>query len=69
MSSAFYLQTLLASTAILLSLLRQSNPDFMSSFYFSGGTALSLQLGHRESEDLDFLVNSLSSLKLLNNNF
>lgn len=54
MSSTFYLQTLLPSTAKLLSLLRQSNPDFMSSFYLSGGTALSLQLGHRESEDLDF---------------
>lgn len=26
----------------------------MSSFYLSGGTALSLHLGHRESEDLDF---------------
>jgi hypothetical protein len=26
----------------------------MSHFYLSGGTAFSLQLGHRESEDLDF---------------
>lgn len=28
-------------------------PD-LADFYLSGGTALSLQLGHRESEDLDF---------------
>lgn len=30
-------------------------PD-LQSFYLSGGTALSLQLGHRESEDLDFFT-------------
>ena len=31
-----------------------SGLDFLKDFYLSGGTALSLQLGHRESEDLDF---------------
>lgn len=31
-----------------------NNTDFIKKFYLSGGTALSLQLGHRESEDLDF---------------
>lgn len=30
-------------------------PD-IHKFYLSGGTALSLQLGHRESEDLDFFI-------------
>ena len=30
-------------------------PD-LQSFYLSGGTALTLQLGHRESEDLDFFT-------------
>lgn len=31
------------------------NPEF-SNFYLAGGTALSLQLGHRESIDLDFFT-------------
>lgn len=56
MNTAFYPQTLPPDTAKLLSLMQQSNPDFLSSFYLSGGTALSLQLGHRESEDLDFFT-------------
>lgn len=34
--------------------LRLQLPEFLNQFYLSGGTALSLQLGHRESEDLDF---------------
>ena len=54
MSTSYYPQTLPPDTSKLLNLLRQNNPDFLSSFYLSGGTALSLQLGHRESEDLDF---------------
>ncbi len=54
MSTPFYPQTLPQDTAKLLSMLHQKNPNFLSSFYLSGGTALSLQLGHRESEDLDF---------------
>ncbi|MCX6783898.1 MAG: nucleotidyl transferase AbiEii/AbiGii toxin family protein [candidate division WWE3 bacterium] len=33
----------------------KSKPEF-TDFYLSGGTALSLQLGHRESEDLDFFT-------------
>jgi predicted nucleotidyltransferase component of viral defense system len=49
-----YTQTLPVKTANLLRLFTQKKPDFISSFYLSGGTALSLQLGHRESEDLDF---------------
>lgn len=36
-------------------LLKQlKNKNFIKSFYLTGGTALSLHLGHRESEDLDF---------------
>lgn len=54
MSSVFYPQTLPSNTAQLLGIFKQNNPDFLSSFYLSGGSALSLQLGHRESEDLDF---------------
>lgn len=49
-----YTKTLPPKTAKLLHLFTQKKPDFLSSFYLSGGTALSLQLGHRESEDLDF---------------
>jgi predicted nucleotidyltransferase component of viral defense system len=33
--------------------------SFLSPFYLSGGTALSLYLGHRESEDLDFFTKNL----------
>lgn len=54
MNTTFYPQTLPQNTATLLHTFTQKNPDFLSSFYLSGGTALSLQLGHRESEDLDF---------------
>lgn len=54
MNTTFYPQTLPPDTARLLHLIQQKNTDFLSSFYLSGGTALSLQLGHRESEDLDF---------------
>lgn len=31
-----------------------SKEDFLNNFYLSGGTALSLQLNHRQSDDLDF---------------
>lgn len=49
-----YTKTLPPKTAKLLHLFAEKKPSFLSSFYLSGGTALSLQLGHRESEDLDF---------------
>lgn len=54
MNTTFYPQTLPPDTAKLLSFIQQRNPVLLSPFYLSGGTALSLQLGHRESEDLDF---------------
>jgi hypothetical protein len=54
MTETFFAQTLPANTAKLLQEIAKKHPDFVSSFYLSGGTALSLQLGHRESEDLDF---------------
>jgi len=47
-----YPQTLPKKTADLLKKLK--NQSFLQSFYLSGGTGLALQLGHRESEDLDF---------------
>lgn len=48
----FFTQTLPHKTAELIEHIK-SVPE-LKSFYLSGGTALSLQLGHRESEDLDF---------------
>ena len=54
MTQAFYPETLPDSTAQLVKLLTTHNSSFLADFYLSGGTALSLQLGHRESEDLDF---------------
>lgn len=50
----FYPETLPTKTSSLLAQLRLQLPEFLNQFYLSGGTALSLQLGHRESEDLDF---------------
>jgi predicted nucleotidyltransferase component of viral defense system len=35
-----------------------SGKSFLDQFYLSGGTALALHLGHRESEDLDFFTKS-----------
>ncbi len=46
------MQTLPKRTSELLNQL--SNQGFLSPFYLSGGTALALEIGHRESEDLDF---------------
>ena len=45
-------ETLLPATAKVLKQL--ANVSSLQQFYLSGGTALALQLGHRESEDLDF---------------
>lgn len=54
MNTSLYTNTLPPKTAQLVAQFHQQAPSFLSSFYLSGGTALSLQLGHRESEDLDF---------------
>lgn len=54
LKTSMFVQTLPPNTAKIVQLFTQKKPDFLSSFYLSGGTALSLQLGHRESEDLDF---------------
>ena len=54
MTDTYFLETLPFSTAQLVEIIKKSPPLFLESFYLSGGTALSLQIGHRESEDLDF---------------
>ncbi len=54
MSNTFYPLTLPQRTASLVDIFTKKRAPFLEQFYLSGGTALSLQLGHRESEDLDF---------------
>jgi predicted nucleotidyltransferase component of viral defense system len=49
-------ETLPEKTKILVTTLQEKKPSFLDRFYLSGGTALSLQIGHRESEDLDFFI-------------
>jgi len=46
--------TLPKATAAVLEKIK--NIEYLKRFYLSGGTALSLQMGHRESEDLDFFT-------------
>lgn len=65
MTRKFYPQTLPAKTAQLLNLIQDKSPEFLKNFYLTGGTALSLLLGHRESEDLDwFNQKSFDPVKL-----
>lgn len=47
-----HINTLAPKTKTILDLI--AGQPFLNSFYLSGGTALALHLGHRESEDLDF---------------
>ena len=54
MDRQIFPNTLPSPTAALLTRLKNKQPAFLKTFYLSGGTALSLQVGHRESEDLDF---------------
>ena len=61
-------------TQMLVNKLSQEKPDFLNHFYLSGGTALALQIHHRQSEDLDFFSQNsfethhlLSQIKQLGN--
>lgn len=56
MTTTLFTETLPHNTKMLLDKFQDSVPSFLQEFYLSGGTALSLQLGHRESEDLDFFT-------------
>lgn len=58
-----YLNTLPQGTLSVLDKIKHI-PD-VQNFYLSGGSALSLQLGHRESEDLDFFTNRSFQPQLL----
>lgn len=59
----FYPETVPQSTQQVLTKIK-GIPDIQN-FYLSGGTGLSLQLGHRESEDLDFFIKSSFEPQLL----
>lgn len=54
MKPVFYPDSLPPKTAALINLIQAKSPNFLNDFYLTGGTALSLLLGHRESEDLDW---------------
>lgn len=58
-----YPQTLYPKTKQVLDLLKPNK--FLKDFYLAGGTALSLQLGHRKSIDLDFFSDSFPEMDLL----
>ena len=51
-SFIMYTNTLPGNTGAVLHKLSQLN--ILQDFYLTGGTALSLQIGHRKSQDLDF---------------
>ncbi|MFZ5376526.1 MAG: nucleotidyl transferase AbiEii/AbiGii toxin family protein [Patescibacteria group bacterium] len=50
----YKLNTLPTKTRAIFDKLTDSRLSLLDDFYLSGGTGLSLQLGHRQSEDLDF---------------
>ncbi len=50
--TTLYQQTLAPDTSLLLQKL--TDKKFLHDFYLAGGTALALQLGHRQSVDLDW---------------
>lgn len=54
MTEDFFSATLPSSTKELVKTWQINAPEFLKDFYLSGGTGLNLQIGHRESEDLDF---------------
>lgn len=63
--SDFFKQTLASKTNQLLDKL--SSQKWLDKFYLAGGTALALQLGHRQSVDLDwFLVNDFKTKEIIN---
>jgi len=60
-----FFEALPQNTLKLLEKFQQSKPQFLKDFYLSGGTALSLLIGTRESEDLDFFnFNDFDPIKL-----
>lgn len=54
MNNNLFVNTLPVKTNTLIATFQNDLQSFLKGFYLSGGTALSLHIGHRESEDLDF---------------
>lgn len=48
MTVELYPDTLPPNTAKLVKVFQSESPNFLNEFYLSGGTALSLQIGHRQ---------------------
>ncbi len=63
MSLIMFLNSLPQTTKKLF--IQLSKEDFLNNFYLSGGTALSLQLNHRQSDDLDFFSQKKFNPQLL----
>lgn len=55
----FFTNTLPKNTLKLAVEFQKNQPVFLNNFYLTAGTALSLLLGHRESEDLDFFTTNI----------
>src|SRR3990167_3080194 len=62
-----FTNTLPASTKKVLFSLKKTST--VQDFYLSGGTGLALQIGHRESEDLDFFSQKDFNSELLQKEF
>ncbi len=60
-----YTQTLYPETKQVLDKLRSENLLSEYHFYLAGGTALALQLGHRQSSDLDWFTPNFPKMQLL----
>lgn len=63
----FYTEAVPRATRLALDNIK--NISDIQNFYLSGGTALSLLLGHRESEDLDFFTKNSFQPTLLQQKF
>ena len=58
-------KTINKKTKYVLEKIAASNDLLLKKFYLAGGTALAIQLGHRESIDLDWFIKSGYSTSVL----
>ncbi|RLD53459.1 MAG: hypothetical protein DRJ01_19370 [Bacteroidetes bacterium] len=65
MNINYHFEVLPTEQKLLLKLLSKQN--WLSSFYLVGGTALALQIGHRQSIDFDFFIkNDFNNNEIIN---
>ncbi len=62
-----YPETINKKTKYVLEKIAASNDSLLKKFYLAGGTALAIQLGHRESIDLDWFTKGDYSTSILKN--